>query len=35
MELICDGCNYQLCVYSNEMVVVKGYPTKSDVEELQ
>ena len=34
MELICDGCNYHRCVYSNKMIGEKGVPTKFDVEEL-
>ena len=34
MELICDGCNYRRCFYSNKMVGGKGGPKKSDVEEL-
>ena len=35
IELIYDGYNYQLCVYSNKMVGAKGGPTKSHVEEFQ
>ena len=35
MELIYDGCNSQRYVYSNDMVVEKGGPTRSDMEEPQ
>ena len=35
MELICDGCNAHIRVYSNTMVGAKGDLTKSDAGELQ
>ena len=35
MELICDDCNANRCVYSNKIVGAKGGLTKSEVEELQ